>query len=180
MAPPLCGTSADARVWLCLDCCGLVCACVSQAIIGFSMAAVSRDLARHGTGLLVAVHLLLFNAVGGLASFSHLRAMLSDPGAVPKSAAPLARDEERARLAASAASGYRTRAKGWCHRCASYKPPRAHHDSVTNRCIVKMDHYCPWTNNAIGVRNHKFFILFIASRPPASTSSAPVPKRFRC
>lgn len=24
-----------------------------------------------------------------------------------------------------------------------------------------MDHYCPWTNNAIGVRNHKFFILFI-------------------
>ena len=26
---------------------------------------------------------------------------------------------------------------------------------------MKMDHYCPWTNNAIGVRNHKFFILFI-------------------
>ena len=93
--------------------------------------------------------------LGGMASLSHLKAMLSDPGAVPRAAAPLARDEERARLAASAASGYRSRAKGWCHRCASYKPPRAHHDSVTNRCIVKMDHYCPWTNNAIGVLNHK-------------------------
>ena len=32
---------------------------------------------------------------------------------------------------------------------------------MTGRCIVKLDHYCPWTNNAIGVRNHKFFLLFI-------------------
>ena len=162
MAPPLFGTSADARVWLCLDCCGLVCAMCSQAIILFSVCAVGSDVWSHGAGALTpAVHLPLFVAVGALASGSHLRAMLSDPGAVPKCAAPLARDGERARLAASAASGYRTRAKGWCHRCASYKPPRAHHDSVTNRCIVKMDHYCPWTNNAIGVKNHKFFILFI-------------------
>ncbi|KAK7237072.1 glutathione gamma-glutamylcysteinyltransferase [Aureococcus anophagefferens] len=162
MAPPLFGTSADARFWLCLDCCGLSCACASQAIILSSMYAVSGDLAAHGGGgWATPLNLAAFNAVGLLASVSHLRAMLSDPGAVPKRATPLARDEERARLAASAASGYRTRAKGWCHRCCSYKPPRAHHDSVTNRCIVKMDHYCPWTNNAIGVRNHKFFILFI-------------------
>ena len=161
MAGPLFGTSPDARIWLCLDCCGLSCACASQGIILSSMYAVSKDLWTHGSGLGASLHVLLFNAVGLLASASHLRAMLSDPGAVPKRATPLARDEERARLAASAANGYRTRAKGWCHRCGCYKPPRAHHDSVTNRCIVKMDHYCPWTNNAIGVKNHKFFILFI-------------------
>lgn len=34
-------------------------------------------------------------------------------------------------------------------------------DRVSNRCIVRMDHYCPWTNNAIGAGNQKMFILFI-------------------
>lgn len=49
-----------------------------------------------------------------------------------------------------------------CRKCHdNYKPARAHHDSVTGRCIVKMDHFCPWVGNAIGIRNHKFFILFI-------------------
>lgn len=49
-----------------------------------------------------------------------------------------------------------------CHKCGdNYKPPRAHHDSVTGRCIVKFDHYCPWVNNAIGALNHKFFCLFL-------------------
>lgn len=162
MPRPLLGTGADARYWLCLDVCGLCCAVLSQCVILFAMSSVLHDLHTHGKGFTAFMNALLCLAFGGLASLSHLKAMLCDPGAVPRAAAPLARDEERARLAASAASGYRTRAKGWCHRCASYKPPRAHHDSVTNRCIVKMDHYCPWTNNAIGVLNHKFFILFIA------------------
>lgn len=49
-----------------------------------------------------------------------------------------------------------------CHKCQdNYKPPRAHHDSVTGRCIVKFDHFCPWTGNAIGALNHKFFFLFV-------------------
>jgi hypothetical protein len=49
-----------------------------------------------------------------------------------------------------------------CRKCNdNYKPSRAHHDSVTGRCIVKMDHFCPWVGNAIGALNHKFFLLFI-------------------
>ncbi|KAJ8603598.1 hypothetical protein CTAYLR_004852 [Chrysophaeum taylorii] len=157
---PLCGTSHDARWWLCTDCCGLSCALFAQGVIFFAQYVISSELAGRNS-VASAVQATVFNAFAGLALASHLRAMLSDPGAVPKGAEPLARDSERAKLAASAAAGYRTRAKGWCHRCGSYKPPRAHHDSVTGRCIIKLDHYCPWTNNAIGVRNHKFFLLFI-------------------
>merc|ERR1719491_1669594 len=49
-----------------------------------------------------------------------------------------------------------------CSKCNdNYKPKKAHHDSVTGRCIVKMDHFCPWVCNAVGVLNHKFFFLFI-------------------
>jgi hypothetical protein len=26
--------------------------------------------------------------------------------------------------------------------------------------VVRFDHFCPWTNNAVGVANHKLFLLF--------------------
>lgn len=49
-----------------------------------------------------------------------------------------------------------------CRKCRNnYKPPRAHHDSVTGRCVSKFDHFCPWVGNAVGAMNHKFFVLFI-------------------
>jgi hypothetical protein len=43
-----------------------------------------------------------------------------------------------------------------CGKCNdNYKPQRAQHDSITGRCIVKMDHFCPWVGNAIGIMSHK-------------------------
>ena len=32
----------------------------------------------------------------------------------------------------------------YCEKCHCWKPPRAHHCSTCGRCIVKMDHHCPW------------------------------------
>eukprot|EP00903_Cladosiphon_okamuranus_P005460 g5445.t1 len=196
---------------------------------------------------------LAFTALAGIAATAHVRTMLTDPGAVPRNAAPLplpsddhddhddeegcaesaggaggaaaAEDDddeddvaetsrltkpspssfksssaaaiavglgppnrllppevggvERAAAAgmggvlpsssghrkAAAAAGEEQRQQRvvkWCYKCDAFKPPRAHHCSLCQRCIVKMDHHCPWVNNCVGVANQKLFLLFCA------------------
>ncbi len=48
-----------------------------------------------------------------------------------------------------------------CKKCISPKPPRTHHCSVCNACVLKMDHHCPWLNTCVGHRNHRYFLLYM-------------------
>jgi len=48
-----------------------------------------------------------------------------------------------------------------CEYCKGAKPARAHHCKVCRRCVLKMDHHCPFINNCIGLRNHRYFCLFL-------------------
>lgn len=66
-----------------------------------------------------------------------------------------------------AAEPYRTvkRTTGtarWCSKCKAYKPDRCHHCRKCARCVLRMDHHCPWVwNTCIGLRNYHAFILFL-------------------
>ena len=50
-----------------------------------------------------------------------------------------------------------------CKKCIHPKPPRTHHCSVCDKCILKMDHHCPWINGCVGHFNHRYFFLYMVS-----------------
>lgn len=49
----------------------------------------------------------------------------------------------------------------YCVKCDQYKPDRAHHCKRCGRCVLRMDHHCPWTNNCIGYFNLPHFMRFL-------------------
>uniref|UniRef100_A0A8C8S857 Palmitoyltransferase n=1 Tax=Pelusios castaneus TaxID=367368 RepID=A0A8C8S857_9SAUR len=145
--------SSLGTMWFIRDGCGIACAVVTWMLVFYAdfvvllvMLVPSRDY------IYSVINGLLFNMLSFLALASHFRAMLTDPGAVPKGNATKEFIESLQLKPGQVV--YK------CPKCCSIKPDRAHHCSVCKRCIRKMDHHCPWVNNCVGENNQKYFVLF--------------------
>jgi hypothetical protein len=49
-----------------------------------------------------------------------------------------------------------------CTICRHSKPIRTHHCRKCNKCVLKMDHHCPWVGHCIGKKNYKYYVLFLS------------------
>ncbi|KAI9226775.1 MAG: DHHC palmitoyltransferase-domain-containing protein [Piptocephalis tieghemiana] len=102
------------------------------------------------------IKLLPFNVLAGFIWWHYYLACSTSPGRVPKEWPP-----ENAVIIERKKSG-RIQMR-YCRTCRSHKPPRAHHCSSCGRCVLRMDHHCPWLNNCVGHGNHGHFFRFLLS-----------------
>lgn len=144
------GTDFESKRWLSLDPCGLLCISLSISIHMFAIIAAGLTLISHHT-LAQVLYFGLYVPFAILALSSLFMAATTNPGAVPMGARPLpanmASESDSIVTERDPARGGLRRRRGIrrCRKCNdNYKPARSHHDSVTGRCIVKMDHFCPW------------------------------------
>ncbi|XP_049438668.1 palmitoyltransferase ZDHHC3-A isoform X1 [Epinephelus fuscoguttatus] len=146
-------SSSASAMWFIRDVCGIVCAVITWLLVLYAEFVVLFVMLLPSKNLTYSiVNGTLFNILAFLALASHLRAMCTDPGAVPKGNATKEYIESLQLKPGQVV--YK------CPKCCSIKPDRAHHCSVCKRCIRKMDHHCPWVNNCVGENNQKYFVLF--------------------
>jgi len=162
---PLFGTAHGTRFWINTDVCGLLCATLVYFLLWLASALVHKTVLPPARSTADAALLISFDVIALLALVSHWRTMTTDPGAVPHGAEPppdydedsgagslgFSDKLESGTLSMSALGEAHARRRRRalartreCNRCKGFRPERAYHCNVCNRCVVKMDHHCPW------------------------------------
>jgi len=49
----------------------------------------------------------------------------------------------------------------YCDVCEAWRAPRSRHCTICSKCVVKFDHHCPFFDNCIGGKNHRYFWWFL-------------------
>lgn len=94
------------------------------------------------------LHQTIFLMLSAITSFNFLMSSLNGPGYLPLKWRP--KDSKHEKFLQ------------FCQVCQGFKAPRSHHCRKCGRCIMKMDHHCPWINNCVGWNNHMAFTSFLA------------------
>ncbi|CAA3004476.1 probable S-acyltransferase 14 [Olea europaea subsp. europaea] len=122
-------------------------------------------LAAGGLDSLVAfVVLILFHCLLVMLLWSYFSVVFTDPGSMPPNWRTTL-DEERGDTDPLTSAEFPVDSDygriRFCRKCNNLKPPRCHHCSVCERCVLKMDHHCVWVVNCVGALNYKYFLLFL-------------------
>ena len=95
-----------------------------------------------------------------LAVYSHTKCQFTAPGAVPKNC-------KAPKLVEGIDEGnedirkYLYLRRKYVSKRLMIKPATGHYCSEIEMVVIKMDHYCPWVNNVVGLFTQKYFLLFV-------------------
>jgi len=129
------------------------------------------------SGIVSRVHAILYNCAILALLVTHLRCMFTNPGTAADfldkefndvmrteynrlQRCATANTEGESKSSRSRPAGYAGSWKWWCTSCDTFRPRHTHHCSTCGICVLEMDH-CPWVNNCVGWRNHKYFLQFL-------------------
>ena len=85
----------------------------------------------------------------------------SDPGIIPRQALLLALNHGNIPKGLDKPPENQKNKAKFCETCNIWRPPRSSHCRRCDCCVEVFDHHCPYLNNCIGKRNHRYFIGFL-------------------
>lgn len=86
---------------------------------------------------------------------AHIAVAWTEPGIILPGEEPSQEELAKVRLEERESSNR------YCYTCHTWKPARAKHCRVCDRCVTRFDHHCPFTGNCIGQRNYRRFIIYL-------------------
>ncbi|KAH7927826.1 zf-DHHC-domain-containing protein [Leucogyrophana mollusca] len=112
------------------------------------------------------VHLFIIYTLTFLAFSSLIVCVARDPGPISPDSSETETDDENEDMGlteALLAMGDEDMSPArWCRKCWASRPERAHHCNTCGRCVLKMDHHCPWLGSkCVGHRTYPAFVHFI-------------------
>ncbi|KAH0468948.1 hypothetical protein IEQ34_002180 [Dendrobium chrysotoxum] len=111
--------------------------------------------------LIITLSLLLTTVV----IVSLILASTRDPGIIPRNESSPSEDiasGSRVRSRRITIDGIEIKIK-YCRICKIFRPPRSCHCPVCDNCVEKFDHHCPWLSQCVGLRNYRYYMMFIFS-----------------
>jgi len=145
--------------------------CVSLVAMGMSIAVLvfeglvynlvflGRILPALGESKCIVPYAVVFNLVWILAIWSYLQAHFTNPGSAPTKWNEFVEQVRNELHVAPAEPAWQPGLATYCFKCRHTRPERAKHCKICKTCVLRMDHHCPWINNCVGFKNHKFFLL---------------------
>jgi len=101
---------------------------------------------------------VLFHLILLLTLWSYIKTVVTDPGSTPMN---YNYQELQEQFQEILQQDQFHSSPSECTKCSQFRPPRAHHCSICDRCVLRMDHHCPWVGNCVGMYNQRFFTQFL-------------------
>jgi hypothetical protein len=126
----------------------------------FLIMLIDYHLRTRNDSVAFAFHLLVVYTLTFLVFSSFIVCISRDPGPVQL---PQISEDAAQSLLAPAEDDFLAPGK-WCRKCWGPKPERTHHCSTCGRCVLKMDHHCPWmASKCIGYNTYPAFVHFLVT-----------------